>query len=183
VKRLVKGIRVARFPAFVAIFVGLPWAPVVHSREQPTSVSCNGPEYRQFDFWVGDWDVVDRDRPTLVIARARVELILDNCVLHERYEQTDGKKGESFSMYDSTRNRWHQSWVTNRGELLMIDGQLGNGILTLAGSDIGPDGNVRKVRGSWQRVDEGVREVASRSADGGVSWIPWFDLIFRKHQP
>jgi hypothetical protein len=179
-----KGRRAGRFTAFVVIpgLVG-PWAPAAHSVEQSPSIPCAGPKYRQFDFWVGDWDVVDRDRPNLVIARARVELILDNCVVHELYEQGDGKKGESFSIYDSTRKRWHQSWVTNRGDLLMIDGQLDNGIMILAGSDIAPDGKVRKVRGSWQRVDEGVREVATRSTDAGVSWVPWFDLIFRKHQP
>ncbi len=183
-KPKVKRGRVGQFSAFVTLSVlSAPWAPVAQGEEQSASLPCAGPEYRQFDFWVGDWDVVDRDRPTVVIARARVELILNGCVVHELYEQTDGHKGESFSIYDSTRNQWHQSWVTNHGQLLLIDGQWSNGTMTLAGSDIGPDGKERKVRGSWERVDEGVREVATRSADGGTSWTGWFDLIFQKRQP
>jgi hypothetical protein len=43
--------------------------------------SCATPEYREFDFWVGDWDVFETGSPTKV-ADARVDRILDGCVLH-----------------------------------------------------------------------------------------------------
>src|ERR1700689_1700036 len=68
-----------------------------------SSMPCTEGARRQFDFWVGDWDVFDVERPTVVVAHARVELILNGCVLHETYESVDGHKGESFSIYDATR--------------------------------------------------------------------------------
>jgi hypothetical protein len=54
--------------------------------------SCTSSEYHEFDFWVGDWDVfeVDNTRPT---AHVRVDRILNDCVLREQYEDTDGLKG------------------------------------------------------------------------------------------
>jgi hypothetical protein len=140
---------------------------------------CAAPEYRQFDFWVGDWDVIDVKQPAVAAARARVEVILDGCVLHEIYEARDGRKGESFSVYDVSRQIWHQTWVTNRGQLLTIEGQLQGGEMQLAGIDYLPDGKPRHVRGSWRQEKDGVREIAVRSTDGGASWLPWFDLLFR----
>src|ERR1700734_899931 len=47
------------------------------------SMPCTDGAHRQFDFWIGDWDVFDVERPTVVVAHARVELILNGCVLHE----------------------------------------------------------------------------------------------------
>jgi hypothetical protein len=29
----------------------------------------------------------------------------------------------------------------------------------------------------------GVRETAVTSTDGGTTWQPWFDLVFRPHKP
>ncbi len=38
------------------------------------------------------------------------------------------------------------------------------------------------VRGTWQPVD-GVREIGVTFLDGVKTWQPWFDLVFRPHQP
>jgi hypothetical protein len=146
-------------------------------------IPCADPAYRQFDFWIGDWDVFDVERPTVVAAHARVELILNGCVLHEVYEDIDAHKGESFSIYDITRNTWHQSWVNDHGYLLTIEGRLQSGAMILQGVDHLPNGTPRQVRGEWRSEDHGVREVAARSIDGGATWSSWFDILFLPHKP
>jgi hypothetical protein len=147
----------------------------------PKPASCATPEYRQFDFWVGDWDGFEIDSLTKV-ARIRVDRILNDCVLREEYEGADGHKGQSFSIYDVSRKVWHQSWVTNRGELLVIEGGMQAGDMVLSGVDQ-IAGKEREVRGTWKPVNGGVRETALRSTDGGKTWAPWFDLMFRPHKP
>lgn len=144
--------------------------------------SCAAPEYRQFDFWAGDWDVFEIDSPTKV-ARARVDRILDGCALHEDYQGTKGSKGESFSMYDASRKVWHQSWVSNRGQLVVIEGNIQAGAMVLSGADHRANGEERQVRGTWKPVEGGVRETAVTSTDGGKTWTLWFDLMFRPHTP
>jgi hypothetical protein len=144
-------------------------------------VPCADPAYRQFDFWLGDWDVFAVERPTTVVARARIELILNECVIHEVYEAMDGHKGESFSIYDAARHTWHQSWVNDHGYLLTIEGDLQGSAMILEGTDHLPDGKLRRVRGEWRPEGQGTREVAARSTDGGATWVPWFDLLFRHH--
>jgi hypothetical protein len=93
---------------------------------------CTSPEYRKFDFWVGDWDAIENESGRN-IARVRVDRILDGCVLRERYEDTAGLRGESFSIYDAGRRMWHQTWVTNHGQLLTIEGRMERGEMILAG--------------------------------------------------
>ena len=153
------------------------------SASAQSAVPCTGGNYRQFDFWVGDWDVFDVENPAVVVAHARVELILNGCVLHELYEGLDGHRGESFSIYDVTRDTWHQSWVNDHGYLLTIEGRMHGSSMNLEGIDHLPNGNPRQVRGEWRTQDRGVREVAARSTDGGVTWAPWFDLLFLPHRP
>jgi len=145
----------------------------------PRPASCSSLEYHQFDFWIGDWDVFDVDQPEVKSAHVRVDPILDGCVLHEQYEDPAGAKGESFSIYDVTRGVWHQTWVTNHGRLLTIEGTFKEGEMVLSGADRTMDGKERRVRGVWKAIPRGVRETAVTSLDGGKTWQPWFDLEFR----
>jgi hypothetical protein len=159
---------------------GRSWcAEVPATKAARDATPCASSAYRQFDFWSGDWDVVDTDRPSAVIAHARVELILNGCVLHEIYEAADGHKGESFTLYDISRNTWHQTWVTDAGYLLTIEGNLRGQAMILEGTDRLQDGKPRQVRGEWRLEGDRVHEVASRSTDGGATWTQWFDLIFK----
>ncbi|MGD0361313.1 MAG: hypothetical protein ABSC93_10615 [Bryobacteraceae bacterium] len=162
----------------VVVFANLPTA-----RTAAGAVSCTAPEYRQFDFWAGDWDAFDADRPAVAVARLRVDRILDGCVLREDYQGADGHRGQSFSLYDASRKAWHQSWVTNRGELLLLDGQFQSDEMVLLGADRTVDGKERRVRGVWKAVSGGVRETAFASIDGGKTWKLWFDLLFKPHKP
>ena len=154
-------------------------AQTAPSAESQKASPCAAPEYRQFDFWLGDWSVYAINTTT-VAAYVRVKSILDGCVLHEQYDGADGHKGESFSSYDAIRKIWQQSWVTNRGELLVIQGHRKDGAMVLTGADRTADGKQRLVRGVWKPIELGVRETAERSTDGGKTWKPWFDLVFRK---
>jgi hypothetical protein len=149
--------------------------------ESPKLAACTAPEYRQFDFWAGDWDAFDFGNPTTKVARTQVDLILDGCVLRENYQATDGHQGQSFSIYDAARKVWHQTWVTNRGQLLVIEGTFEAGEMVLTGIDHAA-AEPTLVRGTWKPVSGGVREIGVTSTDGGKTWKPWFDLVFRPHK-
>ena len=143
---------------------------------------CATPEHRQFDFWIGDWDTYEVGKLDSIVARNRVDLILGDCVLREVYEGR-GMVGQSFSIYDAARQVWHQSWVTNRGQVLVLEGRMAGDRMVLIGADRAPDGRPIQLRGVWRTVDGGVRETAETSANGGKTWKPLFDLVFRPHVP
>ena len=104
-----------------------------------------------------------------------MDSILNGCVLQETYEGLDGHKSESFTVYNASRRMWHQSWVTNRGQLLVIEGKLQDGAIILRGVD--------RTETAEEPVDGGVRETAVTSTDAGSMWKPWFDIVFRPHAP
>ena len=165
----------------ILLFVGVDGGPLANVAAIPQTQQqpCSSPAYRQFDFWVGDWDVFDAEKPEVKSAHVRVDSILGGCVLREQYEDPSGAKGESFTIYDATRKVWHQTWVTNHGRLLTIEGNFRDGEMVLAGADRTMDGKERHVRGVWKAVQGGVQETAVTSMDGGKTWQPWFDLMFR----
>src|SRR3954464_915022 len=76
-----------------------------HSAQSP---ACTTSEFRQFDFWVGDWDAFDT-KSGAKEARARVTQILGGCALLEDYQDMTGMKGQSFNIYDPSRGVWHQT--------------------------------------------------------------------------
>lgn len=143
--------------------------------------ACTAAPYRQLDYWIGDWDVHESDAPQgAVIAHARVEPVAGGCALFEHYEQLDGLIGDSLLGYDAVRRQWRQTWSTNRGSVLVIDGALDGATLVLEGEMHAADGRTFRQRISWQKQGEAVREWALLSKDGGATWSPAFDVVFRK---
>lgn len=146
-----------------------------------TSPDCTAPEYRQLDFWIGDWDTFEADAPDgPSLARARVEPIAQGCAIHELYEQNDGLVGDSILSYDPVRKQWQQTWVTNRGAIMVLWGGFSEGALVLEGESHLKDGRSVMQRITWKAQDEGVRESAVMSKDGGKTWAPAFDVLFVK---
>ena len=144
---------------------------------------CAGAEFHRFDFWIGDWDTFDLPitPASKSIARNHVDAILDNCVIREDYNQFDGHHGQSFTIYDAPRKVWHQSWVTNRGELLVLEGSRSGDRITLEGDQITAK-DKQRIRVVWYPQGEDVRETATVSTDAGRTWKPLFDILFRKHR-
>jgi hypothetical protein len=166
--------------AFVAGTVALV---ATKGRVQHTRApSCEGAEYHQFDFFEGDWDAYDYGVPDSVIAHNVVTPMVGGCAIREVYTQRDGLQGESFSTFDSSRHLWHQSWVTSHGALLLLDGRLDGGRMVLTATEHDGKGSSSLVRAIWIPERGTVRETAQRSKDGGKSWEPVFDIVFRPHK-
>ena len=90
------------------------------SQAAPTA-PCSGAEHRQFDFWIGDWQVHKPDGSLAGINRITREY--GGCVIHEHYATGKGYSGESLNAYDTARKVWHQTWVDDSGVLLTLEGR------------------------------------------------------------
>lgn len=165
--------------AVIAFFSVIPVAS--WAADTPAPARCSATEYRQFDFWLGDWDTFEAEDPNgASIARAQITSPVSGCALHERYEQSDGLVGDSILNFDPVRRQWQQTWVTNRGSIMVLWGELRDGALVLEGEVHLHDGTTALQRITWRTEGDGVRETALLSRDGGETWTPAFDVIFRK---
>jgi hypothetical protein len=154
-------------------------ADAIPATATPASPHCTAAGYRQLDFWIGDWDTFESDdHGGPLIARARVTPIAEGCAIHELYEQNDGLVGDSILSYDPVRKQWQQTWVTNRGSLMMLWGTFADGALVLEGEAHLQNGTTVMQRITWKVQDKGVRESAVLSKDGGKTWAPAFDVLF-----
>jgi hypothetical protein len=140
------------------------------------------PEHRQFDFWLGEWEV--RSPEGKVVGHNRVTRLFDATGLREEWAGASGLRGTSLNLYDAARGRWHQTWIDSSGTVLLLDGGLRDGTMVLVGespADGDPEATVRH-RISWSLIDgdpDQVRQHWETSADG-ASWETAFDGRYRR---
>lgn len=142
---------------------------------------CTAPEYRQFDFWVGEWDVhLPNGKPA---GANRIRRILAGCAIQENWTGTGGSIGTSYNIYDATRHQWHQTWVDNQGSLLQLDGEFANARMTLRGETVDTAGARALQRITWEPTAPGrVRQLWETSSDGGKTWTVAFDGRYVKRR-
>ena len=151
--------------------------------QQPQRPDCSAPEYRQFDFWVGEWDVTTpAGQPAGV---NRITRILKDCVLLEEWTGAGGGTGRSYNTWSRSDGTWHQTYVDDAGTLLLLTGGLRNGAMVLEGETKGPGGAAIRNRITWSVVDgdaDRVRQHWETSSDGGATWSTAFDGTYRRRR-
>jgi len=139
---------------------------------------CQAPEYRQFDFWLGDWDVTSPANPG-GSSRNRITSINGGCTLREEYTTPLGYEGTSLNFYDAARRVWHQTWIDNQGGALYLEGRLEGRSMVMA-TTTDPQ-NVQRI--TWTPQDDGqVRQHWEATTDGGKTWSTVFDGYYAKRE-
>lgn len=140
-------------------------------------------ESRQFDFWIGDWDVFTALAPTAApIARSRIESAEASCAVLEFYTQNAGYTGRSINIYDTNLKKWRQFYVDNTGRVTRYIGESrdGNMYFTAEPSPGTPSGTQNRMTFFAEGRDQ-VRQVLERSTDG-VTWTKTFDGIYKRRK-
>lgn len=138
--------------------------------------SCQAVEHRQFDFWVGHWDVFVPSGKKA--GESRIEVIADGCALLEQWAGGGGVTGKSLNIYDARDHRWHQTWVDNSGTLLMLTGGFAERSMVMSMIGPSPTDPARTVqqRITWTPAADGsVRQLWESSIDAGHTWTVLFD--------
>lgn len=156
-------------------------APAPTPAQLKPGEACPAGKFRDFDFWVGDWDVYG---PKGVhVGSSRISKLLGDCVIDEHWKSAaGGLEGRSHNMYDSGQDRWTQFWVDNGGNTLLLFGGMQGGKMVLLGEQPDPKaGKVNSQRITWSREAGGiVRQLWETSPDGGKTWTIAFDGRYQK---
>jgi hypothetical protein len=162
--------------SFITASAILLAATTAQAADQPPD--CTGAEYRQFDFWIGEFDVRSPDGQ--LAGHNVIEPTLNGCVLTEHWTGTDGSEGRSVNFYDRREQRWNQVWIDNRGGVLRLAGGIVDGSMLLEGTTSGKDGAIRRHRIRWTpNPDASVRQHWEFSTDDGTTWATVFDGIYQ----
>jgi len=163
----------------------LTWMLLLMATTPPTTsppaapapaAACTDAAYRQFDFWIGDWNVFGEKGKQ--VGRSRIEAILGGCAIAETWRSGSGpaNDGRSFNQYQAASGRWEQYWVDASGSRLLLRGGLQGKAMVLASAD-----GAARQRITWTPNDDGsVRQLWESSADGGATWTVAFDGLYRR---
>lgn len=144
------------------------------------------PLYRQFDFWLGEWEAYNLKN--VKAGDSKISLLLDSCVILEEWTSVSKFQGvvyagKSFNTYNAITNQWQQTWVDNVGSTteylqgkLKGDTMCFNSIPFRFSKDTMA---IRKLNFVSLSRDK-VRQYGEISKDGGKTWAIEFDLEYRR---
>jgi FimV-like protein len=142
--------------------------------------SCTAAPFRQFDFWIGDWEVHGAQGG--VAGHNTVTLEQEGCLLVEHWTSSAGQQtGMSFNYYDIRDRKWHQLYIDNSGNagaFPAMSGTFVDGKIVMLTDDV----NNTLSRWTWYLMEPGkVKQMAELSTDHGQTWsVTWNSVYVKK---
>ena len=149
-----------------------------HSAPAVAADACDGPAYRAFDFWLGEWNVHAPDGKLAGVNRIGREY--QGCVLaravHDR-ARLQRRKPEYL--------RRHAQGLApdvgrQFGTLLLLEGGLHEGKMLLEGQTSEADGKITRQRITWTPNANGSVRQFWESTDASGKWSTTFDGTYTR---
>jgi len=155
---------------------------------QKGKLPCSNPVYRQFDFWIGEWEAFGPDGKKA--GDSKVSLILDSCIIFEEWTSASPQQGlryagKSFNTYNAATRQWQQTWVDNMGGTNeYLQGKLENNQLIYTSTPFKFSKDTMAIRKmTFTNVSAGkLRQQGQISKDDGINWSTEYDLEYRRRK-
>lgn len=186
-------------PSASAQQTGAPAAQQPSSQAAPQAVPpaapapCAAPEMRQFDFWVGEWEIVgrlrtDKEKDTWTPEEKgtdSVRVVLDGCALLQEWRGIVGGQtvhGLSLTSYSPQTGEWQQAWSDNTAPMLyQFTGRMeGDRMVLTRKVDMGGGKTVLKRQVFYNIQRENFDWVYEESEDGGKTWHPSWKIRYKR---
>lgn len=164
----------------LATLQGIPAYDALVERMSKRAYPCeHDVRFREFDFWVGEWDV--HVASGALAGRNAITIDQRGCQLVEKWTSATGGSGTSINYFDKTTDEWVQIWNDPGGNQIHIRGGMTDDGMRLAGTIhyVASD-TTAQFRGLWTPLPDGrVRQFFEQSADG-ETWSPWFEGFYSR---
>ncbi len=152
-----------------------------------TAFPCSvNPKYREFDFWIGEWNVYQTGTKSPQVGHSLVQNVAGECLILENWTALGPvpNTGKSMNYYDARTDKWEQIWMgSGPGLQKYIDGKYSEGAMKFIVDPTylapGPDG--KKPIGRFSFTNQGVnqvRQLQEQSVDDGKTWQVVYDLTY-----
>jgi hypothetical protein len=173
-------------PHFASLKAHPKWHTALDAFDAVVRPCIHDSRFREFDFWLGDWDVRPTGAPPVgAPARNTVTLEDNGCVVMEHWNAPSGSEGQSFNIFDRSIGKWRQTWVDNIGGQHDYWGHLESGKMAFVGDTPAPNGQLGRVptRLTFFHIGkDSVRQFSEISTDSGKTWVPNYDLMYVRRQ-
>jgi hypothetical protein len=139
----------------------------------PASTACTSAESRQFDFWLGSWDVTPTGSPPGTrAARSEIAGEAGGCAIFEDFTDLS-YHGVSINVFDPATAKWYQTYVDTDGARLLLVGTFSSEGMRLVNEQ-------SSQRITWTELSGSrVRQLGENSNNGGQTWTTGFDLEYQ----
>ena len=169
----------------VAMMLATLCAAQQQSANTNQSAPCSEAQQKQFNFWIGSWDLTWPGNTAGQVAHGtnNISRILDGCVVQENFSGGAAMplRGMSVSLFNSRSGKWQQTWVDNQGAYLDFVGEFKDGQMVLAREATKPDGSKVLQRMVYKNIQ--AREFDwnwQSSSDGGKTWKVIWPIHYQK---
>ena len=188
-----------RYHIFAVLWVALPLTALGQT-EPSHSAPCSQAEARQFDFWIGEWEIQAKERPpgsdqwteNKSWIRTRVRRALSGCVLIE--ESIDKVAydtlvvGMSLTSYNIHLGKYQQLWVDQQGSTWEYVGGWEDESMVLylepttsSGESIVPFEATTRIRMVFSEIARnGLVWGYEYSTDGGHEWTRTNEAVYSR---
>lgn len=164
---------------------------------QAEASPCPTPEARQFDFWIGEWDVVNRNRQPesrrwYETGRStdRVYTVVDGCGIVEHWRGNALGQfivGFSVRAWNPASSTWEMAllWPTSgRPAWGGLEGVFRHGRGSFLTDGVTPEGDTVLTRFTFSDITPGtLRWQNGSSRDGGITWSSTWIMEFTRRDP
>ena len=149
-------------------------------------VSCSSPEFRQFDFWIGEWEAYGVNGKKG--GDSKISLILDSCIILEEWTSAGIQQGlryagKSFNTWNAAAKQWQQTWVDNTGNTTAFTkGKVENKkiVFTTDPFPFSKDTVATRRLTFFDLGPDKVRQLGEITKDKGTTWRIEYDLEYRR---
>lgn len=149
-------------------------------------IPCSNPAFRQFDFWIGEWEAYGVKGAKA--GESKISVMLDSCVILEEWTGAIAQQGliysgKSFNSYNAATKQWQQTWTDNTGNTTeFLRGEGGEGKIIYYADKVGGAGGKTFMRRlTFTKLgNDKVRQLGERTDDEGKTWTTEYDLEYRR---
>lgn len=147
---------------------------------------CSAPVYRQFDFWLGEWEAFGVNGKKA--GDSKISIMLDSCIILEEWTSTSVTNGlryagKSYNTYNAAKKSWQQYWVDNAaGVTEYFNGHYNDSKMILETDNEKQGETAYKIQKMtfYNLAPDKVRQHGESSTDNGKTWKTDFDLEYRR---
>jgi hypothetical protein len=149
---------------------------------------CASPNYRKFDFWIGEWEVFNVNGRKA--GDSKITLILDSCIILEEWTSANTVSGlryagKSFNTFNAASGQWQQTWVDNvGGSTAYLKGQFADNKIIFKTDPFPFTRDTIAIRRLtfYDLGKDKVRQHGEISKNNEGTWATEYDLEYRRRK-
>lgn len=134
------------------------------------------PEAKQFDFWVGEWDVQVNGQSVGTNVIQRLE---EGCLIMENWTSNAGGSGKSMNFYNPIIKKWRQTYMSNNQVIWEMSGEYKDNVMQYDGEMLAVGSQPITVRVRiWSLGPDKLRHIQDNLGSDGKTWTNVWDSIY-----